>query len=208
MANELEFPKVDGDVYYATESNYNMGGYWSDVKTYTLAVTNASAALDLSAVSDKLEIIIQNTGSADAYFNLGATATTSSFLLRVGESITLVNSSFNTISAITAASTTNLTIIVKTLTGKTAGNTNFEILNLAVTTASADVSFTDTTSYKSILISNIGVADCYFAFGAAATTANGLLESNKNVLIQNTNKSQISAITASGTTTLRILGVY
>jgi len=70
------------------------------------------------------------------------------------------------------------------------------------------VSFTDTTSYKDILITNVGASEVYVAINSTATTSDFRLEPRESITIMS-NKFQFAAICNSGeTATVRVLGVY
>ena len=207
MANEGQFPKVDGDVLYASEINSSNNSY-SDMKTYNLAVTTTSANLDLSGISNKYTIKIRNVGISDCYFNLNSTTTTSGMFIESGAEIQLDNVSFDNLSAITASGNTTLSVGVYVgLNSKTGYKTNSEILNISATSTSSSVSFTNTTDYKDILIINTGINDAYISISDTATTSDFILKQKETISLM-TNKYQFSAICNSGTTTIRILGVY
>ena len=207
MANEGQFPKVDGDVLYASEINSSNNSY-SDMKTYNLVVTTTSANLDLSGISNKYAIEIRNVGNADCYFNLDSTATTSDMFIEAGAKIVFNNVNFNNLSAITASGSTTLSIAVYIgLNSKIGYKTNSEILNISATSTSSNASFTNTTDYKDILIINIGSYNAYININDTATTSDFILKPKETLSLM-TNKYQFSAICDSGTTTIRILGVY
>lgn len=208
MASEGEYPKVDGDVWYASEVNYYYNLY-ADMKTYNLAVTDSSAALDFSGVSNKYSMLIRNIGYADCYFDLDDTATTSSMFLPAGAEIMLSNVTFDDLSAITAAGATTLSVAVYVgLNSKTGYKDEFEVKSISATDSSSNVSFTDTTVYKDILITNVGDSEVYVAIGATATTSDFRLEPRESITLMS-NKYQFAAICNTGkTATVRILGVY
>lgn len=81
--------------------------------------------------------------------------------------------------------------------------TAFEQETLSVTTTSASVSYSE--EMDTHLIKNIGSTTCYINFDATATTSDYELLPGKALAID-TNATAIHAITASGTTTLRIIG--
>ena len=208
MAIEGQYPKIDGDVWYASEVNYYYNLY-ADIKTYNLAVTTSSAALDFSGISNKYSILIRNIGYADCYFSLTATATTSSMIIPAGAEIMLSNVTFDDLSAITASDSTTLSIAVYIgLNSKTGYKTSSEILSISATDSSGTVSFTDTSSYKDILITNEGSSEVYVAINSTATTADFRLEPRESLTVMS-NKYQIAAICNTGeTATVNILGVY
>lgn len=180
---------------------------FDEVVTVRLDVTTASSTADLSSLTECNTITIQNVGTTDCYITLTNTATTNGLLLEPDVGITLKNVNFDNVSAITSAATTTVNVIAQS--GNTGQKTNSEILVLAVTDASSEDSFTDTTAYKDILILNEGATDCYINLGATATTSDILLKSKEVIMIENADKHQISAIcAAAGTTTVKALGVW
>jgi len=79
----------------------------------------------------------------------------------------------------------------------------FEQETLSVTTTSASVSYAVTQATH--LIKNIGSTDCFIDFDTAATTSSFPLLAGETRAIDGT-ADAIHAITAAGTTTLRIIG--
>ncbi len=205
---EGRLPKIDDEGMYASEYN---GFFWaySDCKCYNLAVSNTNNSIDLSSINYKYSIMIRNIGTADCYFDLDNTATTSNQFLPAGSEIIIQNCSFDYISAITSLGTTTLSIAIFISTNnKTGYKTNKEILTLSVTDSSGNVSFTNTTLYKDVLVTNAGVNNVYINFGSTATTGGLLLKPAQSLYLM-TNKYQISAICNTGLTSIiRILGVY
>jgi len=82
--------------------------------------------------------------------------------------------------------------------------TAMEQETLAVTSTTGSVSYSAERS--SHLIKNIGTTTCYINFDTAATTSDWKLKQGE-ILSINGNATAIHAITSSGTTTLRILGM-
>jgi hypothetical protein len=207
MVSEGQFPKGDNNVWYASEVNHFFDLY-GDVKTYNLAVTTSSAALNFSGVSNKYSILIRNIGYQDCYFNFGATATTSSMILPAGTEVMFTSCTFDDLSAITASSTTELSVAVFVgLNSKTGYKTNSEIKSISATTSTSTVSFTNTTAYKDVLITNVGVSAAFISLSGTAATTDFKLEPRESLAVM-TNKSQFAAITAAGTATIRIIGVF
>jgi len=208
MATEGVFPKADGDKFYGSEINSFFGSY-ADVKTYNLAVTDSTANVNISAINYKYTLLIRNIGFTDCYFDLDDSCATTCQFLPAGAEVILNNCSFDYVSAITSSGTTTLSIAVFTgVSDKIGYKTNKEILTLSATDASSEDSFTDTTAYKDILITNVGAYEVYIAFGATATTAGFRLEPRESLVV-NTVKYQIAAICNTGeTATVSILGVY
>ena len=208
MATEGQFPKSDGDIWYASEVNYLHNNYLN-IKTYNLDVTTTSDNIDLSSIDYKYTLIIKNIGTMDCYIDLSNTATTSSLFLANKTEITLTNTNFDDIAAITATGTTTLSIAV--LTGnanKTGYNDSEEILTINATDSSSYVSFTDTTVNKDLFIINSGNYNTYISFTTAAATTDFILQPLETFIIS-TKLYNIAAICASGeTTTISILGVY
>jgi len=208
MTAEGVFPKIAGDQLYTSEYN-NFFGVYSDCITYNLPVTTSTDNIDLSAISYKYSMLIRNIGTTDCYFDLASTATTSSMYLPAGYELTLTDCSFSYISAITSAGTTTLSVAVFIgCNSKIGYRTNSEVLSISATDTSSNLSFTSTTTYKDIIITNVGNNEVYIKFNSTATTSDFRLEP-KESLILNTNKYQIAAICNTGeTATVRILGVY
>lgn len=207
-AAEGAFPKIDGDKFYASEINSFFGSY-ADVKTFNLAVTNSTSTVDLSGTDYKYTMIIRNIGYVDCFFDLDNSCATTCQFLPAGAEVTLNNCSFQNVSAITTSGTTTLSIAVFTgYADKIGYKTNKEILILSATQASSEDSFTDTTLFKDILITNEGPYEVYIAFGATAATTDFRLEPRESLVV-NTVKYQIAAICNTGeTATVSILGVY
>jgi len=80
---------------------------------------------------------------------------------------------------------------------------NFEQETLAVTTVSASASYSATR--KTHLIKNIGTTTCYVNFDTTATTSDWKIIGGGTLSIDG-DADAIHAITASGTTTLVIIG--
>lgn len=78
----------------------------------------------------------------------------------------------------------------------------FEQATLSVTTTTGSVSFSQ--EMDTVLIKNLG-GTCYINFDAAATTSSYELSASDTLAVD-TNVTAIHAITATGTTTLRIIG--
>ena len=105
---ESEFPKTDGDVYYAYD--VNKAGYqqYETFEQETLSVTTSSASVSYAAERDTH--LIKNVGSVTCYVNFDATATTDSYVLDPGSTLP-IDTNATAIHAITASSTTTLRII-------------------------------------------------------------------------------------------------
>jgi hypothetical protein len=205
---EGKFPKIDGDVWFASEVNHFFDLY-EDVKTYNLSVTTASAALDFSGVSYKYSTTIRNIGYQDCYISLTNTATTSDMFLPAGTELTFTNCTFDDLSAITDSDTTELSVAVFTgIADKTGYKDSSEILEISATDVSSNESFTNTTAHKDVLIVNEGASKVYVAFGATAADTDFILEPREALAVM-TAKYQISAICDAGeTATVKVIGVY
>jgi len=82
--------------------------------------------------------------------------------------------------------------------------TSIEQETLSVTSTTGSVSYS--AEQKTHIIKNIGTTTCYINFDAAATTSDWKLKGGETLSI-NGNATAIHAITSSGTTTLRIMGM-
>lgn len=175
--------------------------------SYVMNVTNVSSWIDFFSFTTMNTVIIENVGDTDCYFKFASSVTTSTgIMLPSGARIELSDIKPSSIAAITASGTTTLSVSV--LSGTVGNKTNSEILAINVTTSSGSQTFSNTTSYKDIIIINEGAINCNVNFGATATTSNLLLKAKRAIYISNALINTISAITASGTTTVKILGVY
>ena len=82
---------------------------------------------------------------------------------------------------------------------------NAQVKNLSVSNSSSSVSFSP-AAYL-VTITNTGSTTCYFNIGAAATTSHYPLDPGDTIRIGLSTISAVHAITASGTTTLKMIGV-
>jgi len=91
MANEGEYPKVDGDVYYAKDANI---AYYQELNSATMnygAVSVLVTATIIKAANTiRKAILIRNHGSASIYIGADNTVTTATGQILIpGESIKL-----------------------------------------------------------------------------------------------------------------------
>ena len=110
MASEGEYPKTDGDIIYASDDNRSsVYQIYDTFEQETLSVTNVSSSVSYSAESSTH--LIKNIGSKNCYINFDAAATTSSYLLYAGATLS-IDCKATAIHAITSgADTTTLRII-------------------------------------------------------------------------------------------------
>lgn len=87
MASAYEFPKSDGDTYYAVDVNKAGYGIFPNFEQLSISVTDASSSQSYS--KELSNHIIKNIGSNKCYINFDATATTDGYLLNPSESIIL-----------------------------------------------------------------------------------------------------------------------
>lgn len=177
----------------------------TDVVPFVLNVTGTTSTVDISNTNNNA-VYLENVGATDCYITFGATATTAGLLLQSGTAIELQDINFNNVSAITSTGTTTVNVIVTR--GQPGQKGNAQILNLSVTNVSSNATFTNTTMLKDILIINEGSTNCFTTFGATATTSDLLLKSKEAISVSNVPKHQIAAITATGTTIVKVLGIW
>lgn len=171
-----------------------------------LNVTPISGTVDISALTECNTIMIENVGETDCYLSLTSVATTDDMFLESEGLIILKNVNFSSISAITPASTTELNIIA--YSGNKGQKNNSEVLKLDVTTVSSTDVFSNITEYKDILIINEGDTDCYIKLDNTATINDLLLKSKSVISIENCDIHELAAITSTGTTTVKALGIW
>lgn len=175
----------------------------------SLAVSDVSDYEDLSSLSNLNYIELENVGSFDCYINLDTSAALTDFLLSSGEKIILENVSFSDVAAICNTGETT-TLNITAYSGDTAGTrSNKEIASISATDSSASHTFTDTTSYKDVVIKNEGISNSFIEVGATATLSDRLLKAGKTMVINNMVVSQIAAICNTGeTTTIKLFEVH
>lgn len=81
---------------------------------------------------------------------------------------------------------------------------NAQVKNLSVSNVSSSVTFSP--SVYLVTITNTGSTTCYFNIDAAATTSMYPLDAGDTIRIGLSTITTVHAITASGTTTLRMIG--
>lgn len=172
-----------------------------------IGASDTISVVDLSLVSKKYKYEIKNTGTDTVYFEFNNAATTDSFPILSGAKITIEDINFDTISFICASGETsniNLAVFSSQITGR---KTNYEILKLNATTVTSTDSFSS-SAIKDLLIINEGVNDCHISFDTTATTSNLLLETEDVLSLNSSLNVNFAAITSTGTSTIKILGVY
>lgn len=208
MADKGEFPKTTGDIVYAADVNLTVVPFNASIET-TVAVTTTTSTLDISSLTDCSSIVLYNIGSADIFFRFAATAVITDFPLRIGEKLEFTNVSFDRIDVITASATSELSVIVKEDLEFEGHNTNYELLTMSTTAASATSAFTSTTTYKDILVANTGSNDVYITFGITAALTDLKIPSGETIYLGFTDQYQLAGICDTAlTSTLKILGVY
>jgi hypothetical protein len=109
MASAYEFPKSDGDTYYAVDVNKSGYGIFPNFEQLSISVTDTSGSQSYSKEMDNH--IIQNIGANVCYLNFDAVATTSGWKLNPSEFL-LFNGKVTDIHAICdSTKTTTLRII-------------------------------------------------------------------------------------------------
>ena len=151
-------------------------------------------------------------GSNTWYIDLDNSVAGTDFVLKTnGDNVILDNVSFDYISAQPADATLNGYLICNVFGGDLEGTKiNKQNLTLSCSTSNATVTFTDTIHYKDIILSNIGNSDTFINTTSPATTSNMILQAGEIYVINNCSSSinTIAGITSSGTSEIRIMGVY
>ena len=108
MAGVSEFPKAAGDVYFGYDVNRAGFNVFTVFEQETLSVSNSTSSVSFSQEMDT--VLIKNIGSTLCYVNFDAAATTNSFDLAAGDTLS-IDTNITAVHAITASGTTTLRII-------------------------------------------------------------------------------------------------
>lgn len=175
----------------------------------SLAVTDVSAAATITLANTN-EVTLFNDGSNPVYVDFDGTSTVDKFTIPAGQNITLTNFDSTSISAICDTGlTSTLKLLLFDKANNHGGKTNYEILKISATDISSLVSFSDTTSFKDIIIINEGSNNAYIDYDTVAATSNLKLAPGKTIIVENADFDDISAICDSTlTTTLKVLAIY
>ena len=195
MAEQKEYPKADGDVYYGDDAN-KMFGVYVGTEAELLSVTSSSGSVVYSGSYQYH--VLRNTGGNKCFINFGSAATTNNFDLDVNEEISVWGVT-QSISAITASSTTTLRIRGF---GSTSQAPSITVNNLSVTTTSGSVLLSDSNG---VFLKNTGTNNIYFNFGSNASTNDTLLTPNEKAWFFIRNPASVHAITSSSTSTLKMI---
>jgi hypothetical protein len=175
----------------------------------SMAITDSSSSTSLSGLSNRNYIELENVGSSACFIDLDNSAAITDLKLAAGERIIFEDVSFTDVSAICSTGETT-TLNVTAYSGTAAGaRTNKEIASISATASSSNHTFTDTTSYKDVVVKNEGSSDCYVEIDSTATTSDRKLEAGKTMIINNMVVSTIAAICDTGeSTTVKLLEVH
>ena len=206
--------KIDGSILQWNNEiskythNPKFDNRYTNITTRHLSVSTSSSNIDISGLLKCNAIELYNLGASSCYISFGATATTNGVKLLSGTSLVLQDVDFNYVSAITSSGTAKLNVTAYNSEFVGSKN-NFEILNLSATDVNSNVSFSDSISYKDILVQNIGMNNVFVATGTTATTNNTIIEPDDVAIFRNIAIERIAGICSAGeTTTVRILGIY
>jgi len=109
MANEGEYPKVDGDIFYGKDANI---AYYGELNSATMnygavTVLTASVTTIKAANTNRKVILIRNNGSENVYIGgTSGVSTASAYTIPVGENIKLFTQA--TIYGITTTNTVDV----------------------------------------------------------------------------------------------------
>lgn len=201
MANENEFPKIDGDVLYATEVNgLDSLNIASALTAVEVAVTATSAA---TTVANATVWIVKNTGVNDVFINFGGAATNAKFFLKPNEEMQfqLQQTQLNYICA--AGLTSTLSIIAGV--GSWKRYSNF-LSAVATVNAASTIIYNSATVYSNWLIGNYGTQDIFIKFAATAATSNYRIKVGETLSI-NFPSARLDAISAASTSLIRVWAV-
>jgi hypothetical protein len=181
----------------------------NNFEVLTLSVTSTSSSATFSSLTNINTLVIQNAGDKTCYFDLDGTATTSGFAIPRYKTITLSNCSFSTFSAICGGSDTT-TLKILGFGGVQGSKYNYEIKTISSSSTSSSVTFTNTTSYKDVLIYNGGGSYAYIEFDGTATVSTGYqLKGGDYLQLNDIEIDTISSIcNGSDTTTIYIIEVH
>ena len=104
MANEGQYPKIDGDVFYGKDANMSYyNGTLSSTLNHASINVGTSATAIKAANTSRQSILIKNTGTATVYLGPSGVTTGDGYLLAYGKSIILYHK--EAIYGITASTT-------------------------------------------------------------------------------------------------------
>jgi len=201
----------DGSTRLVLTEQLDMFADITEVLNITAQTGGANASFSTLGTSSVNKVEIENIGSVDAYIDLDTSASlTTGYKLAAGKALTLTNTNISSFSAITSSGTSTIRITGFGKSGN-AGMLSIKELNqLAVTSASSALTFTTltTSTIRNLIVYNAGVSDCYFNFGATATTNNTYIKAGGYKMFNNISKIQFAAIcSGSNTTTLCFMGL-
>ena len=201
MATENNFPKTDGDVWYASEVNgLDSLNIVSGLSQVEASVTDSNAS---TTVANATVWILKNTGLNNVYINFGGAATTSNFYLKPNEEIQfqLQQTQLNYICG------TGLTSTLSIIAGVGAWKRYSNFLSSTTTiNATTTAVYNSATSYTNWLISNDGAQDIFIRFAATAVTTDYRLKVGE-ILSINYPANRLDAISASATSVIRVWAV-
>ena len=196
MASSGDFPKIDGDVFYAKDVHKIFGVYADSEQKY-LSVTNVTGSVSLSA--KYTYCVVQNKGIVKMYVAFDRAATTNDYDILPGETQTFYGV-HQDIHAITSSGTTTLSVWSF---GSTAMALSLSVQNLSVTNTTSSLVLTNQADFVKIL--NSGTKACYIAVNEDSTTNKYRLDSGTTMQLSLTGIISIRAITAgSDTTTIKV----
>ena len=110
MANELEFPKGDGDYHYGNDVNaqYYQSAHASNMDTASISVST-SATLIVAARTARKGLVVYNNSSQTVFLGASGVATSDGYELLASESIYLYNK--EALYGIVASSTSDIRFI-------------------------------------------------------------------------------------------------
>jgi len=198
MTNSGDFPKINGDVFYAPDANKQLGMF---VGQEQLKISATQADASATYGTNRQYHLIQNSGPNIVYINFDATATTSSFQLNPNKYIEVYGVS-NTIHAICNTGLT-ATVRIWGMNG-TADSPNISVGQISATNTNS--SLTLATNAVWCLIENVGPKFAYIAINGAATTNNFQIGLGIMLTFMINTMTTLQAITSgSDTTTLCVI---
>jgi len=196
MADSGDFPKIDGDVFYALDAHKMFGSYTDSEQGYFTATTSdASATLSQSYTY----CVVQNKGTVKAFIAFDRAATTNDYDILPGETVTFYGV-HEEVHGITSSGSAAISFWSF---GSTAMANSLSVQNLSVTNANASLALTATAYFAKIF--NSGLKACYIAVNEAATTAKYRLDAGTTLQINMVGIVSVQAITGgTDTTTIKV----
>lgn len=193
MTSSGDFPKIDGDVFYALDA-HKVFGVLTGFEQLSLSATSTTSSVTFA--SKRQFVTLHNSGTKTVYINFDAAATTSSFTILPGErwSFWGVTEAIHGICG--GSDTTTVRIIGQGSTSAAVSNT-VGVLACTATTASVALP----ASVYLLTIRNTGVNVAYINFDSAALTTHFQVDAGDSIQLTPVGTSTLHAICAATKTT-------